>query len=1005
MSGMEPLVALSLACNVLQLVEVGQQTINLIKVVYRGGSPDQTLDQNAAILWTARDLREEIQFLVGNAKQGSLASTLKVVARTNWRRRRLERLKESLQGAEKLMQTGLLTRIWSSTSNAELNLKDLKGDLRSFIEQSRNGHRSTKELVSRESIDIKNHVLSASAETNEALERVHQSLGSLVLDTGVQVNQAKRDCLLRSLKYQGFNERQNQVSEAYGNTGSWIFAGDCDGVDGIEGSAASSSDGINPGTTESEGARRSPSDLSNIKWDSFSNWLRSTDKFYWISGKPGSGKSTLVKSILDHADTQKYLDIWQPGSLIISHFFWRPGTALQQDIKGLLCSLLYQLLRDSTTALNYVLSSVPHSNAKDSDTDWSTAELRTLCLKVLQAYDRPSINKGVEYGDNKVTFQERIDKLPGDLVSLYKDMWKRACEDDPLAYRQTAALYFKLMLSHRKRWPPFSLFRSFGLLSFMLASTSTADRILQAGDKVPELFSEDLLLQRCQEVERKADVYCFGLIELGPRLSHNPDRIEATGLYGSKYDKLIPFTSGDRILRFIHRTAHDFLVDTPEGREILDFDKSSEMSLEIRIIKAYLAGSQLFVHGDDCVSLGASFAGVPLCLIRSVRLIHWDTNDWIETDWRDLVQICENLCNSGKLFAGSHGRARLCRGEDFLKAVANTCGDERIFSAIRSGKLSKDTKSEILLNACNIFLNGYGSLMGRDCFVEETVRMLLKDGADPNYKGVMFSPDLWRWPFAQVETPFTEYLESTLMLANDRLLSSEELFAILKTLHIYISYEANLDEIITFSFDFKRPVPQDRKESVWELEIFLLVQINWGYPSLVPVGEENSVLFVSFPAHDVLDALLHTMREKYPQPAGSKEFLEKLVFLENKCSNWLSREKACVFGRVCFDEVSNASEEPAWLETTLEYQGRIASQLLIQLKNWHSITPALRNRGRSEIDVEMMEPLLSLCAQAPWVLKARGRDAIWVRFEELGIFTRVDDTCELHSTVDWVRKR
>lgn len=144
MSGMEPLVALGLACNVLQLVEVGQQTIDLIKVVYRGGSPDQTLDQNAAILWSishevktserptkcakheqqllvaaekcstaARDLREEIQFLVGNAKQGSLASTLKVVARTNWRRRRLERLKESLEGAEKLMQTGLLTRIWS----------------------------------------------------------------------------------------------------------------------------------------------------------------------------------------------------------------------------------------------------------------------------------------------------------------------------------------------------------------------------------------------------------------------------------------------------------------------------------------------------------------------------------------------------------------------------------------------------------------------------------------------------------------------------------------------------------------------------------------------------------------------------------------------------------------------------------------------------------------------------------------------------------------------------
>lgn len=143
MSGLEPLAALGLACNVLQLVEIGHETINLIKTVYRGVSPDVTLDQNAAILGSildeiktckrpakcpkheqqllvaaercstaARDLREEIQFLVGNAKQGSLASTLKVVTKTNWRRRRLERLRESLDSTEKLMQTGLLARIW-----------------------------------------------------------------------------------------------------------------------------------------------------------------------------------------------------------------------------------------------------------------------------------------------------------------------------------------------------------------------------------------------------------------------------------------------------------------------------------------------------------------------------------------------------------------------------------------------------------------------------------------------------------------------------------------------------------------------------------------------------------------------------------------------------------------------------------------------------------------------------------------------------------------------------
>lgn len=143
MSGFEPIAALGLACNVLQLVEVGHRTINLIKSVYHSGSPDDTLEENAAILedilvemktsdrpakcpnreqqllvaadrcsTAARDLREEIKFLVSNARQGSFASTLKVVTKTHWRRRRLERLKESLDRTEKLMQTGLLARIW-----------------------------------------------------------------------------------------------------------------------------------------------------------------------------------------------------------------------------------------------------------------------------------------------------------------------------------------------------------------------------------------------------------------------------------------------------------------------------------------------------------------------------------------------------------------------------------------------------------------------------------------------------------------------------------------------------------------------------------------------------------------------------------------------------------------------------------------------------------------------------------------------------------------------------
>lgn len=145
MSGLEPLAAVGLACNIFQLIEVGRDTIKLAKAIYQSSTPsiDKALQENAVILSNisrevkavtpstrpskleqqllltadkcssaARDLQEEVRFLLGNAKQNQLASALKVVAKTTWRKRRLDRLKEGLEGAEKMMKTTLLAQIW-----------------------------------------------------------------------------------------------------------------------------------------------------------------------------------------------------------------------------------------------------------------------------------------------------------------------------------------------------------------------------------------------------------------------------------------------------------------------------------------------------------------------------------------------------------------------------------------------------------------------------------------------------------------------------------------------------------------------------------------------------------------------------------------------------------------------------------------------------------------------------------------------------------------------------
>ena len=79
---------------------------------------------------------------------------------------------------------------------------------------------------------------------------------------------------------------------------------------------------------------------------SFVDWLESTDGLYWITGKPGSGKSTLMKFLFHDTRSSISLDKWSNGQKVINagFFFWNSGTVMQMSQQGLFRSLLHQLL-------------------------------------------------------------------------------------------------------------------------------------------------------------------------------------------------------------------------------------------------------------------------------------------------------------------------------------------------------------------------------------------------------------------------------------------------------------------------------------------------------------------------------------------------------------------------------------------------------------------------------------------------------------------------------------
>jgi hypothetical protein len=124
-----------------------------------------------------------------------------------------------------------------------------------------------------------------------------------------------QDMVLRSLYFRHYSDRYDSVKSAYASTFKWIL--------------------------------KAKPDIER-PWPCLLQWLESGNGCYWISGKAGSGKSTLMKYLLDNPRVTETLQKWTGNSrgqtALASFFFWNLGTTMQKSQEGLLRSLLYDIL-------------------------------------------------------------------------------------------------------------------------------------------------------------------------------------------------------------------------------------------------------------------------------------------------------------------------------------------------------------------------------------------------------------------------------------------------------------------------------------------------------------------------------------------------------------------------------------------------------------------------------------------------------------------------------------
>lgn len=207
---------------------------------------------------------------------------------------------------------------------------------------------------------------------------------------------------LDRLCYPGMKNREEGIAEAHEETFKWIF--------------------------ESQSS-------CHGSYSSFGDWLGSNSNLYWMTGKAGSGKSTLMKYLCQervNSDTSRngngegqyssrclhYLQKWAGHSKLIMgcYYFWNSGLPVQMSQQGLLLSLLHQILTQTPELIPSVAPSRWEALClfNEDPRPWTDEELYKMLLTAA---------KNITSAMKLCFFVDGLDEFDGkafELINLFK---------------------------------------------------------------------------------------------------------------------------------------------------------------------------------------------------------------------------------------------------------------------------------------------------------------------------------------------------------------------------------------------------------------------------------------------------------------------------------------------------------------------------------------------------------------------------------------------------------
>ncbi|RKK09198.1 hypothetical protein BFJ66_g5127 [Fusarium oxysporum f. sp. cepae] len=356
---MDPVSAIGLASGILTFVEAG---LKLVKIAYNiHNSLDGVLDdnrhrENVTSEVSKAALRLEV---AGNARLtpeqeslSDLARKCKATSTDLVKALNQVKPKQSSSNPFKLLRYAVKAEIKAKDiSELENRLKDYRDQLTlTLVDFSRvqsaggfneiisvaKGNEATLKSMTQAIEHLRQSQLSApdSIANTQAFSQFQRLL---MVDEETR-GAIYQDRILESLKFDEMKQRFDAVHNAHEDTFKWIY----EAIEVIK------EDGD---LSYMEKLRQEALKMQLKSRERFIGWLLSQDPslpIFHISGKLGSGKSTLMKFLCSHHKTENALIKWAGAKkfAFTSFFFWRNGSKAQKSLDGLCRSILHDVLRE-----------------------------------------------------------------------------------------------------------------------------------------------------------------------------------------------------------------------------------------------------------------------------------------------------------------------------------------------------------------------------------------------------------------------------------------------------------------------------------------------------------------------------------------------------------------------------------------------------------------------------------------------------------------------------------